>query len=97
MARTAAATGADQLSLFERFDGCARRAELGDPTTPAIVLSHQSLRRGSSFWNPSANLLWDEFVEGFWGRPVDLEHLPDGSMLLSDDFADVIYRISYDG
>ena len=28
--------------------------------------------------------------------PVDLEFLPDGSMLVSDDFADVIYRISYE-
>lgn len=31
-----------------------------------------------------------------WGRPVDIEILPDGSMLVSDDFADAIYRISYD-
>ena len=31
-----------------------------------------------------------------WGRPVDLEQLPDGSVLVSDDFADVIYRISYE-
>ena len=30
-----------------------------------------------------------------WGRPVDLEMLPDGSMLVSDDFANVIYRVSY--
>lgn len=32
-----------------------------------------------------------------WGRPVDIELMPDGSMLVSDDFADVIYRISYKG
>lgn len=31
-----------------------------------------------------------------WGRPVDLEQLPDGSVLVSDDFADVIYRIYYE-
>ena len=31
-----------------------------------------------------------------WGRPVDLEQLPDGSILVSDDFADVIYRIYYE-
>ncbi len=30
-----------------------------------------------------------------WGRPVDLETLPDGSLLLSDDQADAIYRITY--
>ena len=31
----------------------------------------------------------------FWGRPVDLEVMADGSLLVSDDFANVIYRISY--
>ena len=39
----------------------------------------------------------DEEADETWGRPVDLEFLPDGSMLVSDDFADVIYRISYSG
>lgn len=33
--------------------------------------------------------------EGAWGRPVDVEVLPDGSLLVSDDFADAIYRITY--
>ena len=34
-------------------------------------------------------------TQDVWGRPVDLEFLPDGSMLVSDDYADVIYRISH--
>lgn len=44
---------------------------------------------------------WEVFAEGwlidekFWGRPVDIEQMPDGSLLVSDDFANVIYRISY--
>jgi len=29
------------------------------------------------------------------GRPVDIKTMPDGSLLVSDDFANVIYRISY--
>ena len=29
------------------------------------------------------------------GRPVDLLQLPDGSILVSDDYADCIYRITY--
>ncbi len=29
------------------------------------------------------------------GRPVDIELMPDGSMLVSDDYANCIYRISY--
>ena len=41
------------------------------------------------------------FAEGWlqegkaWGRPVDLQPLPDGSLLVSDDQANVIYRITY--
>ena len=31
------------------------------------------------------------------GRPVDILILPDGSLLVSDDYADVIYRIDYVG
>jgi len=30
-----------------------------------------------------------------WGRPVDLLIMPDGTMLVSDDIAGVIYRIHY--
>jgi glucose/arabinose dehydrogenase len=30
-----------------------------------------------------------------WGRPVDLLVLPDGSLLVSDDYAGAIYRIFY--
>ena len=33
----------------------------------------------------------------FRGRPVDVANLPDGSLLVSDDFAGAIYRISYAG
>ena len=32
-----------------------------------------------------------------WGRPADLEVMPDGSMLVSDDMAGVIYKITYAG
>jgi glucose/arabinose dehydrogenase len=31
------------------------------------------------------------------GRPVDVEVIKDGSLLVSDDYAGAIYRISYDG
>lgn len=46
---------------------------------------------------------WDVLAEGWlpkggrraWGRPVDVEVMPDGSILVSDDGAGAIYRISY--
>lgn len=31
----------------------------------------------------------------YWGRPVDFEQTPDGSLLVSDDHNGVIYKISY--
>lgn len=56
--------------------------------------------------NPEAGDLqgsYRVFAEGWlsrgraWGRPVDLEILPDGSLLVSDDKAGAIYRITYEG
>lgn len=44
---------------------------------------------------------YEPFAEGWldndkvWGRPVDVQVMPDGSMLVSDDKAGAIYRISY--
>jgi len=37
----------------------------------------------------------DDASQEVWGRPVDVMVLPDGSMLVSDDMANCIYRISY--
>ncbi len=39
----------------------------------------------------------DESTQKIWGRPVDVLVMPDGSMLVSDDQAGVIYRITYKG
>jgi glucose/arabinose dehydrogenase len=44
---------------------------------------------------------YEVFAQGWlegerpWGRPVDVQVLPDGSMLVSDDYAGAIYRITY--
>jgi len=46
---------------------------------------------------------YDVFADGWlqggraWGRPVDVLVMPDGALLVSDDHAGVIYRISYKG
>ncbi len=43
------------------------------------------------------------FVEGWlqgaaaWGRPVDVMVMDDGSMLISDDHGDKVYRLKYEG
>ncbi|MEK9723298.1 MAG: PQQ-dependent sugar dehydrogenase [Rhodospirillaceae bacterium] len=40
---------------------------------------------------------WLDKAGDAWGRPVDVKQLRDGSLLLSDDHAGAIYRISYVG
>jgi glucose/arabinose dehydrogenase len=37
----------------------------------------------------------DDATQSAWGRPVDVLMLADGSMLVSDDVAGVIYRVTY--
>ena len=44
---------------------------------------------------------YEPFAEGWlqnghsWGRPVDVQVMPDGALLVSDDTANAIYRITY--
>ena len=43
----------------------------------------------------------EPFITGFlqnnqyWGRPVDVHVMKDGSMLISDDYAGAVYRVTY--
>jgi glucose/arabinose dehydrogenase len=46
---------------------------------------------------------YETFAEGWlqgqeeWGRPVDVLVMPDGALLVSDDKAGAIYRVTYEG
>ncbi len=46
-------------------------------------------------------LSYEPLITGFeqnesaWGRPVDVQPLPDGSVLVSDDLAGAVYRVTY--
>ncbi|MFZ9004992.1 MAG: sorbosone dehydrogenase family protein, partial [Robiginitalea sp.] len=48
---------------------------------------------------------YEPFIDGWleeasqeaFGRPVDILLLQDGSMLISDDVGDAIYRVTYSG
>jgi glucose/arabinose dehydrogenase len=51
--------------------------------------------------NGESGLHYAPFVTGWlngqknWGRPTDVEVAPDGSLLISDDQAGAVYRVSY--
>jgi glucose/arabinose dehydrogenase len=39
----------------------------------------------------------DRTTADAWGRPADVLVMPDGSLLIADDEAGVIYRVTYKG
>jgi len=39
----------------------------------------------------------DDATGTYRGRPVDVQMMKDGSLLVSDDFAGALYRITYTG
>jgi glucose/arabinose dehydrogenase len=51
--------------------------------------------------NGNRPIRYETFAEGWlqggkaWGRPVDVLVMPDGALLVSDDRAGAIYRVSY--
>jgi glucose/arabinose dehydrogenase len=50
----------------------------------------------------AGHLAYEPFIDGWlqnnsgWGRPADLLAMPDGSVLISDDTGNVIYRLAYE-
>ncbi len=82
----------------------------GQYLNDAFVAQHGSWNRSKPFGYRIMRIKFDKngkakkkevFADGWlingeaWGRPVDLLQLPDGSLLVSDDYQGVIYRISY--
>jgi glucose/arabinose dehydrogenase len=78
--------------------------------TDAFVAQHGSWNRSTPDGYRLMRIRFDSggrivgsevFAEGWltgstaWGRPVDIKELPDGSLIVSDDRAGAIYRISY--
>lgn len=72
-----------------------------------FIAEHGSWNRSKKIGYRVMTVDWDGskdykvFAEGWlqnedpWGRPVDVLELPDGSLLISDDYAGVIYRVTY--
>lgn len=58
------------------------------------LVNVQGNTKATSYTTFASGWLDDE-TQKAWGRPVDVLVLNDGSMLVSDDQANVVYRISY--
>ncbi len=61
-----------------------------------VQMVTESNGQGQSYGTFASGWL-DDASQSVWGRPVDLIFAADGSMLLSDDVGNVVYRIWYEG
>jgi glucose/arabinose dehydrogenase len=106
IAAAAAELGHERLSLHF---GDASRARM-HAARSLLVAEHGSWNRSRKSGYRVMQIRLDErgkvlgqgpWVTGWlegeraWGRPVDLLQMPDGAVLIADDTAGVIYRVSY--
>lgn len=61
-----------------------------------VVLVNHDDEKGTAY-EPFIDGWLDEEEQEAWGRPVDVLLMPDGAMLISDDKANCIYRVTYKG
>ncbi len=66
-----------------------RKTPIGYQVTVAKLENNKAIREEifASGWLENGEV---------WGRPVDIEVMPDGSLFVSDDYANCIYRITYE-
>jgi len=68
-----------------------RSKKIGYQLTHVVLDANQKVVREEVFAEGWLN----HATQDVWGRPVDVMQLPDGSLLVSDDMANCIYKISY--
>jgi glucose/arabinose dehydrogenase len=68
-----------------------RSKKIGYQLTHVILDNNQKVVKEEVFAEGWLN----HDTQDVWGRPVDVMQLPDGSLLVSDDMANCIYKISY--
>ncbi len=80
-------------SLIVAEHGSWNRSEKTGYRVIQVILNGNEVVKVEPFISGWLNKEEDEA----WGRPVDVLTLPDGSLLISDDYADAIYRVTYQG
>ena len=78
-------------SLIVAEHGSWNRSEKTGYRVIQVILDGNEVVKVEPFISGWLNKQEDEA----WGRPVDILTLPDGSVLISDDYANAIYRVTY--
>ena len=84
-----------QGDAFVAFHGSWNRAKLSGYRVVRIKFDDKGKLEGNSYEDFVSGWLPDENSNEVWGRPVGLLVLPDGSLLITDDGARKIWRVSY--
>jgi glucose/arabinose dehydrogenase len=84
-----------QGDAFVAFHGSWNRAKLSGYTVVRIPFDDKGKLEANRYENFVSGWLPDENSNEVWGRPVGLLVLPDGSLLITDDGARKIWRVSY--
>ena len=77
--------------IFAALHGSWNRSQKVGYNVMAIMHDENSASKAVPF----AYGWLDDETQKAWGRPVDVINMADGSILISDDYADVIYRVTY--
>lgn len=81
-----------QGAIFSAQHGSWDRSE---PVGARVMVTYPDAPGGA--WSEALAEGWIAADGSYLGRPVDVEILPDGSILVTDDHADAVYRIWYEG
>ncbi len=85
---------------------CSRRSTAGRSSSPSTAagtaasplgarVSLVRLQDGKAVSYETFAAGWQRADGSRWGRPADVQVMPDGSLLVSDDLAGAVYRITY--
>jgi glucose/arabinose dehydrogenase len=73
----------------------ARRGSWNRDQKFGYDVAQATVAGGKATITPFMTGFLDAKANTFWGRPVDVHQLPDGSLLVSDEQNGAIYRVTY--
>ena len=88
-------TGAMFPATYKNTAFIARRGSWNREQKFGYDVVQAKISGGKATLVPFMTGFLDTASNSFWGRPVDVQQLPDGSLLVSDEFNGAIYRVSY--
>jgi glucose/arabinose dehydrogenase len=88
-------TGSMFPASYKNTAFIARRGSWNRDQKFGYDVAQARIEGGKATITPFMTGFLDKASNAFWGRPVDVQPLPDGSLLVSDEQNGAIYRVTY--